>query len=156
MDLTETRAFGAARAAFWADPPRGVCPDCATEDVILHARDEEGLEACCADCYRRGSVRDRQQACDRCGQGPAFRNPAHRRNEMLCAPCHAEDGYVLDDASMLTKLESRVTHPLGRTEVCIAKGGVTECKGGIKPRAGGVVMCDRHHDPVKWNRNRQV
>lgn len=155
MNLQETRAWGAARGTFWANPPRGTCA-CGEENAILHER-EEG-PPCCAECYRRGAVRDREQACDSCGLGPAFRDPSHRRDEFKCLECHAKDGYTLDDAGMLRKLMGMPgrKHAQGRVEPCIAKGGVTECKGQTKPRGRLGVMCDRHHDPVKWNQNRQV
>lgn len=155
MNLAETRAWGVARGAFWANPPRGTCPECGRDGEILHDR-EDLTEPVCADCYRVGCVRDREQACDVCGGGPAFRNPAHRRNEYKCVGCHAEDGYVLGDSAMLSKLARRSQpHPQGRVDACIASS-VTEHKGQVKPRAGGVVMCDRHADPVKWNKERRA
>jgi len=159
MDLQETRAWGAARDAFWANPPRGECPECNEAGVILHDR-EDGLPACCAGCYQRTAVRDRTQACDVCGGGPAFRNPAHRRDEFKCLGCHAMDGYTLDDAGMLRKLMGRPgpTHSRGRVDACIGAGYGTECKGQVKPRGGadGGVKCDFHHDPVKYLKNRQA
>lgn len=156
MNLAETRAWGAARGVFWADPPRGTCPDCGELNAILHDR-EDLDEPVCADCYRRTCVRDREQACDRCGEGPAFRNPAHRRDELLCVGCHGDDGYVLGDSAMLSKLAGRTApvHPQGRVDACVAKAGVTECKGQVKPRKG-IPMCDRHADPVRWNRERRA
>lgn len=157
MNLKETRAWAAARSAFWANPPRGTCPDCASENEILHDR-EDGLEPACAHCYRRTSHRDRVQACDVCGGGPAFRNPEHRRDEFKCLGCHAMDGYTLDNAGMLRKLMGRPgrVHTQGRVDPCLGRGSITPCGGQVKPRGKDGVMCDRHHDPVKYLRNRQA
>lgn len=158
MNLAETRAWGAARGAFWAAPPRGDCA-CGEKNAILYDR-EDGAEACCAWCYRATAVRAREQACDDCGGGPAFRDPGHRRDEYRCVGCHAKAGYTLDDAGMLRKLMGRSgpTHSQGSVDVCIGKGYGTECKGQVKPRGGkdGGVKCDFHHDPVKYLKNRQA
>jgi hypothetical protein len=158
MNLDETRAWGAARAEFWRNPPRGTCPECREDGIILHERQELGLPACCAGCYQKTAVRDRVQACDVCGQGPAFRNPAHRRDEFKCLPCHSEDGYTLDDAGMLRKLMGMAgrKHSRGRVDDCIGAGHGTQCKGQTKPRGRLGVMCDFHHDPKKYLENRQA
>lgn len=157
MTLEELRAWGRARGAFWAAPPRGVCPGCGEKDVILH-EPEDGPPSVCSDCYRLTAVRDRMQACDVCGQGPAFRDPSHRRDEFKCLTCHAKDGYTLDDAGMLRKLVGLAgrKHSQGRSDPCVAKGGVTECHGQVKPRGRAGVMCDFHFDPVKYTKARQT
>lgn len=48
----------------------------------------------CADCVRQNARRSSRQPtpCDKCGGGPAYRNPALRRNEILCSACHEMDG----------------------------------------------------------------
>lgn len=152
----DLKAFGQQRAEFWRHPPRGTCPSCHEEGVILH--DREDGEPVCADCYRQTSVRDRVQACDTCGAGPAFRNPAHRRDEFKCLVCHAMDGYTLDDAGMLRKLMGRPgrKHSKGRSDPCIGKGFGTDCHGQVKPRGKLGVMCDFHHDPKKYLAARQT
>lgn len=157
MNLQETRAWGAARGAFWANPPRGDC-ECGEKNAILYERDETGEPACCAWCYRRSTTREREQACDDCGKGPAFRDPGPRLDHFRCLECHARVGYTLEDAGMLRKLIGLTgrTHSQGRIDSCIAKGGVTDCRGQVKPRGNAGVMCDRHHDPVKYFKNRQA
>lgn len=156
MNLTETRAWGAARGAFWANPPRGDCA-CGERNAIMYEREEPGEPPCCANCYRQSSVRDREQACDDCGRGPAFRDPGHREDHYRCLECHAKVGYTLEDAGMLRKLMGRAgpTHSQGRVDPCVAAGSITECRGQVKPRQG-VPMCDFHHDPVKYLKNRQA
>lgn len=53
----------------------------------------------CAGCYRAdahaANTPTPRSPCDRCGHVPAFRNLAHRRNELLCARCHEADGVPL-------------------------------------------------------------
>lgn len=50
----------------------------------------------CAACYRPTARRNQaQQPCDKCGAVPAWRNPATKRNEYFCRPCHAETGDVI-------------------------------------------------------------
>lgn len=157
MTPDELREWGRARGVFWSAPPRGTCPDCKEANAILHDRAEYGLEPCCAHCYRVTAVRSREQACDDCGKGPAFRDPGHRRNEYRCLGCHAKVGYTLNDAGMLRKLIGMAgpTHSKGRSDPCIAKGGVTQCHGQVKPRGSAGVMCQSHFDPVKYAKARQ-
>lgn len=152
MSLEDVRSFGEGRAAFWADPPRGTCTGCGDEDVILHQGDV------CANCYRQASNRDQPYPCDRCGQGKAFRDPVHRRDEYLCQTCHLEDGYVPGERAMITRVQARVgaTHSQGRREPCIAAGHGTACKGQIKPRGKLGVLCDFHSDPRKYLNNKGV
>lgn len=150
------REWGAARAAWWENPTRGRCgrKDCPEEDCILHEA-EDGVLVC-ADHYRRQSNRDKPYPCDTCGEGPAFRDPMHRRDEMLCMRCHNKDGYVPGERAMVTKLASRqgVEHPMARRVKCIAAGHGTDCGGEIKQRGKLGTICNKHHDPVKWLKNR--
>lgn len=152
MTLEELREWGRARGAFWAAPPRGTCPGCDEENAILHEREEGDGPPCCAECYKKTAVRGRMQPCDDCGEGPAFRNPAHRRDEFKCLRCHAKDGYTLDDAGMLRKLIGMAgrVHSRGRVDPCIAAGSVTRCRGQVKPRGKLGVMCQFHFSPKDY------
>lgn len=69
----------------------GPCVSCGDTNL---ATIYDGL---CASCERVRVVNapKPQQACDACGQVPAFRNPGHRRNEYLCVPCHKATGEPL-------------------------------------------------------------
>lgn len=150
--------FGATRAEWWRDPPRGKCgrEGCFEHDAILYtARDGELV---CAEHLRRQADRNRPYPCDNCGHEPAFRDPLERKDEMLCAKCHERNGYVPGKRAMISKIERRqgVTHSLGRKDVCIAAGKGTECRGQVKQRGRVGVVCDLHHDPVKYNKNKGV
>lgn len=152
MSLEDVRRFGEGRAAFWADPPRGVCASCKDDGVILHGDD------LCAGCYRVQANRNLPYPCDMCGEAPAFRDPLHRRDEYLCNECHAKTGFVPGERAMITKVQARVgfTHTQGRKEPCIAAGHGTDCKGQTKPRGKLGVLCDRHADPKKYIDNKGV
>jgi hypothetical protein len=156
--------FGRQRAEFWRNPPRGQCewpeePGCREDDAILHVQvsgEHEGLEFC-AGHSRQVADRNKPYPCDECGQGPAFRDPLGRKNEMKCARCHEKDGYVPGERAMVNKTTARVgvTHPLARKIKCIA-AGITECGGEVKQRGKLGLICNKHHDPVKWNNRRQA
>lgn len=151
------REWGVSRAEFWANPPRGRCEvgGCEETDAILHETDQHVMM--CASHYREQSDRDRPYPCDVCGKGPAFRDPAHRQDEMKCIDCHAADGYVPGERAMVNKVAARVgvEHPMARRVQCIARGHGTECAGEIKQRGKRGVLCNKHADPVKWLKNRR-
>jgi hypothetical protein len=154
--LQALERFAAERRAFWADPPRGQCqePGCLETDAILY---EAGDVERCATHHSRLLNRKHEYPCDNCGQGPAFRDPAHRRDEMLCGACHQKDGYVPTERAMVNKTAVRmgVVHSRGQKAVCIAAGHGTPCSGQIKQRSNKGVLCDRHADPAGWLRRRQ-
>lgn len=148
------RAFGETRASFWADPPRGQCTykGCTEDNAVLF-----GDPQVCAHHYRHTQAqRKKDYPCDRCGKERAFRDPANRVDEMLCADCHARNGYVPTERSMVSKVANRVSEPhsRGRTAVCIAAGRGTECHGQVKPRGKRGDLCDFHSDPVKYNKKK--
>lgn len=69
----------------------GPCARCGAENL------QKMYGELCAGCYRE-QIRSAPVApsrCDKCGQAPAFRNPGHRRNELLCTDCHAAAGEPL-------------------------------------------------------------
>jgi len=147
-------AYGEARAEFWRNPPRGECPVCHTEDVILHPQDEGEHESLCTSCSRSRIMaskthREFTYPCDRCGGGAAFRDPLHRQDVYLCASCHEEDGYLPGERAMVSQIEKRVgyTHSRGRRDVCDAAGRGTECRGEVKPRGKSGILCTFHHNP---------
>jgi hypothetical protein len=157
-DATDAlKAFGEARAEWWKNPPRGQCSvtGCPRDDAILH--ETESGDLVCATHYADQADRDKGYPCDECGHTPAYRDPLHRRDEMYCNDCHARMGYVPGERAMVKKVERRVgvTHPLGRTQVCIAAGKGTECGGQKKQRSSLGILCDKHFDPVKWLKGRQ-
>jgi hypothetical protein len=153
------REWGARQADFWKDPPRGECqaPAGCTEEnpILFESHDADGL-LLCADHYRRASDVEAHKSypCDRCGAGGAFRDPAHRRDEMLCQSCHKDDGYEPTERAMVNKTAARVgaEHPMARRVKCIAAGKGTACKGEIKQRGKVGVLCTFHFDPVKYNK----
>lgn len=156
--LAALAKFAAERAEFWKNPPRGECSEdkCPEENPILYVG-EDGVRRCAHHHTRLGGVdRDRAYPCDNCGEAPAFRDPAHRVDEMLCPRCHERDGYVPGERSMITRVMKRVgvTHSKGTKAVCIAAGRGTDCKGQIKPRGKLGVLCDFHADPRKFNARR--
>jgi hypothetical protein len=154
--------YAEARRLFWLDPPRGACGQpggCALGDtaVILHTADD-GLQRC-ATHHALLVPRKHPYPCDNCGRGPAFRDPAHRRDEYLCPDCHKEhDGYVPTARSMVNKTAARVgaVHSRGQKAVCLAAGRGTDCHGQIKQRSSKGVLCDFHADPVKYLKARQA
>lgn len=68
----------------------GPCTTCGADNL---QRIYGGL---CATCVREQAAVDRAQrrtsSCDRCGVSNAYRNPATRRNEILCTSCHLAAG----------------------------------------------------------------
>lgn len=144
--------YGAARAEFWKNPPRGKCAEdgCLEESPILHTG-ADGLGRC-ATHYTARTVRQRDYPCDRCGAGPAFRDPAHRLDIMLCAECHESEGYVPGERAMVSQSAVRqgVTHSMARRVKCAAAGYGTECRGEIKQRGSRGMLCSYHADPKKY------
>lgn len=72
----------------------GPCEECGSSNLQrIYTSPITGLRLC-ASCYRLAAkaAPSIQTLCDKCGKGPAFRNPGHRRNEYLCRECHAETG----------------------------------------------------------------
>lgn len=160
--LRALEEFAEQRRLFWLDPPRGACGQpggCALGDtlVILHTA-EDGLQRC-ATHHTLTLNRKHGYPCDNCGTVPAFRDPAHRRDEYLCPVCHEKhDSYTPSERSMITKVQVRqgVVHSRGQKAVCIAAGRGTECHGQIKQRGKIGVLCDFHTDPVKYLKARQA
>jgi hypothetical protein len=155
--LQALERFAEEKRAFWKNPPRGRCREdgcCETNAVLYVAADE--VERC-ATHHSRLLNRKHEYPCDNCGQGPAFRDPAHRRDEMLCPRCHAKDGYVPTERAMVNKTAVRmgVTHSRGQKAVCIAAGRGTDCHGQVKQRSNKGVLCDFHSDPVRYVKARQ-
>ena len=98
----------------------------------------------CAECVRgtEAGIR-RSQPCDECGQPGAFRNAHHRRNEYLCPSCQTKTGEPIRQ----NKWAPRVSAPLGLRErdECMAKGGVTECRGEVRFRGPTkAFLCNAH------------
>jgi hypothetical protein len=153
--LRTLEEYGHSRIAFWENPPRGECqePDCSEKDAILHEKDSVQY---CAHHYRVHSNRDEAYPCDHCGHRPAFRDPLARKNEMFCMDCHARQGYIPGERAMISKLVKRqgVEHPMARRIQC-SVAGTTPCKGQVKQRGKIGVLCDRHVDPVKYDKARQ-
>jgi hypothetical protein len=126
--LRALEEYAEQRRLFWLNPPRGACGQpggCALGDtpVILHTA-SDGLQRC-ATHHGLTMRRKHDYPCDNCGQGPAFRDPSHRRDEFLCSVCHEKyDSYTPSERSMITKVQVRVgvTHSQGRVEQCIAAG----------------------------------
>lgn len=142
------REWAEARARYWANPPRGTCTRCQAEDEVL----DDDL---CAECRRKSANRRQGQMsypCDRCGAEEAFRDPAHRRDEYLCAAHHLENGYEPSERAMVFKTAARigVTHSMGRRAVCILRGE-TACGGEVKQRSSKGMICNRHWDPKKYD-----
>lgn len=153
------REWGAARAAFWANPTRGQCEwaeGCPEDNPIIQPQEDYDGKMLCAHHARQVADRHKPYPCDRCGQGSAFRDPVHRRDEMLCAACHLEDGYEPTERAMVKKLENRqgVEHPMARRVKCIAADKGTECVGEVKQRGRLGVLCNKHADPKKFNASR--
>jgi predicted RNA-binding Zn-ribbon protein involved in translation (DUF1610 family) len=147
--------FGRQRAAFWANPPRGTCPECKTDDAIMHAQ-PEGSEhdQLCAACSGVQAVMRRlseefQYPCDDCGAGKAFRDPLTREDIYRCRECHAKHGYVPGERALISQIETRqgFTHSQGRRDPCSAAGRGTECAGEVKPRGKLGILCAKHHNP---------
>lgn len=121
---------------------RWVRGDCACGEVNALLYELEGA-LLCAECYRRDTTRDREETCEGCGGGPAWRDPITRRNEFYCAKCHASRGMVFQNrwarASEDTVAQSM---PISdRREKCEVRD--SSCFGQTKPRAGRV-LCDKH------------
>jgi hypothetical protein len=163
--LRALEAYAEQRRLFWLNPPRGACGQpggCALEDtpVILHTG-SDGLQRC-ATHHALLMTRKHDYPCDHCGQGPAFRDPAHRRDEYLCPRCHKKyDSYEPSDRAMVNKTAVRVgvTHSKGLKPLCVARGQGTDCHGQVKPRGGslkGASLCDFHTDPRGYVRRRQA
>jgi len=150
--LDKLAEFAEQKRLFWLNPTRGHCgrKECPDEDAILWEA-ADGVMVC-GFHYRQQSNRDRPYPCDECGREGAFRDPAHRRDEYKCHECHAKDGYVPGDRSMITKIAARVgaVHSQGKRDPCVAAGYSTECKGQVKPRGKLGVLCDFHADPKKY------
>lgn len=156
--LAALARFAEEKRAFWANPPRGQCSEdsCPEADAVLYTA-QDGVPRC-ATHHSRLINRKHDYPCDNCGGGPAFRDPAHRRDEYLCPRCHLEDGYEPTERAMVNKTAVRmgVRHSRGQTAVCIAAGRGTDCKGQIKQRGKVGVLCDFHADPVKYAKARQA
>lgn len=159
--LRQLERFGEERRAFWADPPRGVCKDpagCITDLQIVYPGADE-IERCAH--HHTRTLRRRMEdgyPCDHCGNGPAFRDPEHRRDEYLCPDCHKKyDAYEPGERAMVnqTRVRMGVVHSQGQKAVCIAAGHGTDCHGQIKQRGKVGVLCDFHADPRGWLRARQ-
>lgn len=152
-----------ARLEYWANPPWGRCstegcPNSKEGVVVLLGQDDHT----CSDCQRKAANRHQAEMfypCDICGADQAFRDPAHRRDEYLCAACHKrENDYEPSDRSMLSKTQARVgvKHSMGRKIVCEAAGRGTDCKGEIKWRGSAKAhLCNRHHDPKRYNETKR-
>jgi hypothetical protein len=91
-----TRPCTAGMHAACREPNTCGCPDChlgpcaqcgATNLMKLY-------DGRCASCVRTEAhaAPKRTTSCDRCGAPGAFRNPATRKDEFLCAGCHQDDG----------------------------------------------------------------
>lgn len=162
--LKQLEEFAAERRAFWADPPRGQCKDpagCLETDAILYLAADE-IERCSR--HHALLVERKPEGgypCDNCGEGPAFRDPEHRRDEYLCPRCHLKyDSYEPGERAMIFKTRARigVTNPRGLKPLCVARGQGTDCHGQVKPRGGdlkGRSLCDFHADPAGYLRRRQ-
>lgn len=125
---------------------RGTCPRCGSEDRLLYETDLLDGRAC-PDCVRRQAASTKRWTpCDTPGHEDrvGWRNPYTRRNEYLCGTCHAESG----DGVVLNKWAPRVSTPLGiqARAVCDARNvpGTKDCRGEVKPRRGGVQLCNAH------------
>jgi hypothetical protein len=71
----------------------GPCAQCGAGNLQRIYTSQDGCPLC-ASCYRSTAkaAPSTVTLCDKCGNGPAFRNPGHRRNEYLCRDCHAATG----------------------------------------------------------------
>jgi len=159
--LAALERYALERRAFWANPPRGQCKEdgCRETDAILYVADDE-IERCALHHARLINRRpEGGYPCDNCGEGPAFRDPEHRRDEYLCPRCHKRhDAYEPGERAMVFKTRARIgmTHSRGQKAVCIAAGQGTDCHGQIKQRGKIGVMCDFHTDPVGYTKRRQA
>lgn len=156
------REWAEERRRYWAAPPRGTCAGCGAPDELLGSLEaaDAGPENAthCAEC-RRGLSNRRAQGsypCDQCGGPDAFRDPVHRRDELLCGRCHEKDGYFPTERAMVTRVAVRVgvTHTLGRKALCILRTVGTPCGGEVKQRSKHGLICNRHWDPVKYDANK--
>ena len=127
---------------------RDVCTVCKEQNVIVY--ELEGNDALmCASCYRSATRKiKRVQACDKCGNTPAVRDPNHRRNEYLCGSCHRDSGFVVNNSVIKRALISLTAQAkkLGVRPVCDAAGYGSDCDDNVKPRGpwDGRSLCDKH------------
>lgn len=124
----------------------GTCEVCLAVDVLVY---ELNNQLVCADDYKK-IVRtiEYKQTCDKCGKEGALRDPAHRRNEYLCIPCHSQTGFTVTN-SVVKRAVSMLgvnRSVLSAAAVCDAAGYGSTCDKNIKPRSawGGKLLCNTH------------
>lgn len=124
---------------------RGDCACGETDTLVYDSYDDPTLM--CAACARvRSNANPREEMCDSCGAGPAWRDPVTRKNEFFCARCHAANGTVFQNRwSPYKARESKPIHDGAPRAVCAMKGYGTECKGEVKWRGPlNMQACNKH------------
>lgn len=123
---------------------RGTCVDCRAADELLYTTDDDHPRDVCAECYRQVARRiKRVQACDDCGDTPAWRDPITREDRFRCIKCHAASGTVFQNRWARAS-EDRVAQSLpisDRRDKCDVADN--SCFGQVRPRQGRV-LCDKH------------
>jgi hypothetical protein len=118
---------------------RDTCGSCRAEDVLVY---EAGDVLMCAHCYRGWSkTQEHPQPCDECGStGTVWRNPVTRKNEYLCAKCHAVRGQVFQNRWAVW--ESTPLNPEARPRCAVEDNN---CRGQVRWRSSTrTSLCDRH------------
>ena len=124
----------------------GTCDVCHDVNVLVYELSDQLV---CAHDYRK-TVRsvEYKQPCDRCGKENAVRDPAHRRNEYLCIPCHSQDGFTISNSVVKRAVSMLGVNRsiLSATVTCYAAGYGSPCDHNIKPRSawGGKLLCNAH------------
>lgn len=123
---------------------RSTCEQCGATDVLVYELDAKLI---CAEDYRK-AVRNIKfvTACDQCGATPSFRDPAHRRNEYLCAACHSKNDFYTNNSVVKRTLVQIFKGLPGSKSRCIGEDPNDPCDDNIKPRGpwGGKSLCNKH------------
>lgn len=123
---------------------RGTCEQCGESDTLVYELDAKLI---CAEDYRK-AVRNLKfiTACDQCGATPSFRDPAHRRNEYLCAGCHSKNDFNTNNTVVKRVLVQIFKGLPGSKVRCLGESADSPCDDNIKPRGawGGKSLCNVH------------
>ena len=138
------------------------CERCSRRTKVLRVGDDH--KQVCAAC-RREDARARpvpQTPCDDCGNAPAFRNPATRKNVYRCVKCHAKAGEPIMLAhgaiGVIADCAGRDAHDSLHEPVHI-KGARVQCrkckaalqkKSDVKHKRVSTRQTSRNHGGNKW------
>lgn len=122
------------------------CDVCHDVNVLVYELDD--LLMCAHDYKKRVRAVEYVQPCDQCGGKNAVRDPAHRRNEYLCIPCHSKNGFTVTNSVVKRAVSMLGVNRsiLSASATCFAAGYGSPCDKNIKPRSawGGKLLCNTH------------